>query len=227
MSFKEIVTNFLISLISIVLGVVVTFAGQGQIDRLADRREVRSALELVRTELESHISDINEMSEYLVQEKQSADYFLDNRYSLSKCPADSISLHAGNLFADASISLSQDALELLKNSSLFQKIGDNNLSMKIIRAYDTSASIASTMNRRISDRNDRFEEAVNSQTVDRITTDGRIDIRKYIRTPYGLYTIQWLSRQPDPEAFNDVSDVRDALETIDKYLNPIKKRKKK
>ena len=38
-------------------------------------------------------------------------------------------------------------------SSLFQKIGDNGLSMKIIRAYDSCSQMAISVDRHITERN--------------------------------------------------------------------------
>jgi len=215
---KETFAGFFSKLLSVVLGIVITFAVQGRVDRAHARKDVASALDLVRTELSANIRDIDEMSRYLQQEKQAAAYFLDHRASLKSCPEDSINYHGGLLFADASITVSNDALELLKNSSLFQKIGDNDLSMKIIRAYDTCGSIVSNMNRHLSDRDDRFEKSVTAQTAGQFTINGNIDIRKFIRTSYGVYSLQWVANQPGPELYNDVSDVETALAAIDAYL---------
>ena len=218
MRLKEIIINFLISFISIFLGMLCTFAGQGMIDRAADKKEVRSALALVRSELVTNKSDISTMSEYLRQERRAAEYFLENRTKLASCPQDSINFHSGVIFADASITLSQDALELLKMSSLFQKIGDNDTAMKIIRAYDTCSSAAASLNRRIESRNAMFEASVNEQTARKLASTGSIDIKEFIKTNYGLYAIRWLSQQPGPEYYADVSDLDEAIAAIDSYL---------
>lgn len=225
MSFKEIFVNFNISFISIFLGMLCTFAGQGMIDRAADRKEVRTALELVRSELAANIEDIGIMSDYMVQERKSAEYFLENRALLRKCPADSIEYHSSIIFADASITLSHDALELLKMSSLFQKIGSSDLSMKIIRAYDTCESTVANLNRHIAARDSRFDSSVNDRTAAQFASTGSIDIRKYVQTPYGLYTIRWIATQPSPEHFTDVTDVRKAIDAIDTYLQGKRHRK--
>ena len=178
-----------------------------------------SALDLVRTELLANIDDINVMSDYLRQEKKAADFFLDNRFSLKKCPEDSISYNGNLLFADAAISVSSDALELLKSSSLFQKIGDKDLSMKIIRAYDTCGAIASSMNRHLEDRNNRFDKAINNETAKQLITGSNINIRKFISSPYGAYSVQWVANQPDPSQYVDVSDINAAIEAINSHTH--------
>ena len=216
---KDTIIDFFSNMVSVILGIVITFAVQGKIDRLHDRKEVASALDLVRTELSANIQDIQVMSGYLHQEKKAADYFLEHRDMRKDCPEDSILYHSGLLFADASITVSHDALELLKNSSLFQKIGNNDLSMRIIRAYDTSASIVANMNRHLSERNERFDKSVTAQTAGQFTKEGNIDIRKFIKAPFGIYAVQWVANQPGPELYNDVSDIEAALSAIDAYLH--------
>ncbi len=190
---KETTVNFFLNVLSVILGIVITFTIQGMIDRAGDKKEVRSALELVRSELSTNLGDISIMTDYLAQERQSADYFRLHEKDLSRCPADSVQYHSGILFAEASITASNDALELLKMSSLFQKVGNNALSMRIIRAYDCCASIVTNLNRHISTRNTHFEEV------------GRIDVK-------------WLSAQADPALFADVSDIEEAIAAIDAYL---------
>lgn len=215
---KETTKAFFRHLLSVVLGIIITFSVQGIIDRAHVRREVRSALELVRAELVANIDDIGTMSDYLRQERRSAEYFLENRTKLASCPTDSISFHSGVIFAEASITLSHDALELLKMSSLFQKIGDNDTSMKIIRAYDTCSSIASNLNRHIDTRNAMYDSSINEQTARKFATKGSIDIKEYIKTNFGLYTIRWLSLQSGPEYYADTEDLEKAIASIDAFL---------
>jgi hypothetical protein len=215
---KETTKAFFRHLLSVVLGIIITFSVQGIIDRAHVRREVRSALELVRAELVANIDDINTMSDYLRQQRKSAEYFLANRTTLAKCPTDSIYFHSGFVFADASITISQDALELLKMSSLFQKIGDNDTSMKIIRAYDTCSSAVTVLNHHIEERDELFKNSINETNVRRVAGNGSIDIKEYMKTGYGLYVIRWLSDQISPDHYADVSDLEDAIKAIDSYL---------
>ena len=216
---KQDIINFFSSLISIILGVVVTFMIQGKIDRLADKKDVCSALELVRSELSTNMEDFAQMTDYLRDERAAAQYFLDHRYDLWKCPKDSIDYHTGILFADAYITTSQDALQLLKMSSLFQKIGNNDLSMKIIRAYDTCENLTDNMNRHISTRDARFENSVTDKTVKKYAEMGYIEVKDYLKTDYGVYVIRKLATQTDPATTADVSDLQAAVDAIDNYLS--------
>ena len=145
--------SFFSELVAVILGIVVTFAGQGVIDRAHNRKEVRSALQLVRTELVSNRQDIADLRETLNQVQQSAQYLNDNPellanvHRLDSATLDLVTYHQGMVYAEVSVTLPHDALELLKTSSIFQKIGDNTLSMKIIRAYDTCQNIVESIDR--------------------------------------------------------------------------------
>ena len=215
---KDTIINIFSNLVSVVLGIVITFSVQGMIDRAQGRKDVRSGLELVRTELTANLEDIRTMCSYLEDERASARYLLSNRMRLERCPADSVDYCSGVLFADASITLSRDALDLLTMSSLFRQIGDNQLSMNIIRAYDTCLSTASNLNQHIALRNDRFERLVNENTAGRYAVGGQLDVVRFLRTDYGAYAVQWLANQTDPALLADVSDIEEALGAIDAYL---------
>jgi hypothetical protein len=89
---------------------------QGILDRQRDKRAVRSALELVRTELAANLDDIGILSDYFRQEQASARYLADHEKDLAKCPADSVNYHVGIVNADVSVAFSHDALALLKMS---------------------------------------------------------------------------------------------------------------
>ena len=215
---KESVTSFLSNILSVILGIFITFTIQGMIDRSKEKKETRSSLELVRSELVTHMDDISIMADYLHQEKASAEYILSNKDSLDSCPEDSVNYHSSMIFADVSFSLSQDALELLKMSSVFQSIKSNGLSMKIIRAYDSCSSIVYNLNRHLSSRDARFENSIDKETAGLYALGGNISIKDFIKTDYGLYSIKWLTAQPDPENFTDVSDIQEAVHAIDSYL---------
>ena len=146
-SFKEAFIDFLNRLLPVVTGIAITFTVQGLINREHDRKAVRSAMELVRTELTSNLDDIEHLNDFLREQKTSAQYLVEHRNDLKSCPAEIVRYHQGIVNAYVALILSDAALELLKQSSLFQKIGDNSLSMKIIGAYDTCDIMVADINR--------------------------------------------------------------------------------
>ena len=192
---KERTIDFLLKMLSVILGIVITFTVQGMINRAQDKRNVRSALELVRTELLANREDINTLNkDFVEKERVGADYYLTYLANPKKNPSDSLEYYEGILLANVSVHLPHDALELLKNSSLFQKIGDNPLSMKIIRAYDSCASTEAYITRHIATRDTRYKGKMDAEFLRPLTV-------------------------PNQEAFTDVSDIDAAVEAIDAYLN--------
>ena len=186
---KELILGFFSNLVAVILGIVITFAVQGMINRAQDRKDVRSALELVRSELATNLEDIGMLDEYLDETQVSARYLAAHEKDLAKCPEDSVLLHTGIVYADVSVALSHDALELLKMSTLFPKIGDNNLSMKIIRAYDACDLTVSNVARYLTRRDNHRAEVA-----------------------------RWLIDQPIPEEYMDTGDIQDAIDAIDTFL---------
>ena len=82
---NESFKSFLLNALSVILGIVITFTVQGMIDRSSDKADVRSALFLVRAELAKNMEDIDLMSDYLVQERESASYLISHMDDLSSC----------------------------------------------------------------------------------------------------------------------------------------------
>jgi len=201
---KESVSSFLSNVLSVILGIAITFAVQGMIDRSRVRKDVRSALELIRTELQSNQADIATMADYLDSERAAAKYFLSLDDGWTGASSDSVGIYGGILLSDASIALSDDALQLLKMSSLFQSIGNDGLSMKIIHAYDTCELIAAALNRHIEARNVRLGEVE--------------DIRTFFTSAEGRKALRLISLQANPARIAETGALEAAIQAIDKYL---------
>jgi arginine utilization protein RocB len=144
--------DFLNKLLPVVTGIAITFTLQGINNRAHERKAVQSAMELVRTELTSNLKDIGQLTDYLRQEVVSSKYLSDHKDDLASCPAEIVKYHQGQVNAYVSLVLSKNALELLKMSSLFPKVGDNDLSMKIIRAYEACELLQTDINRHYASR---------------------------------------------------------------------------
>ena len=160
LTFKGWLRDFVNKLLPVVTGIAITFTLQGIVNRSHERKSVRSAMELVRTELKSNLHDIDHLTDFLKQEVISAQYLSDHQHDLASCPADIVKYHKGQVNAYVSLALSQNALELLKMSSLFPKVGDNDLSMEIIRAYDACELLQTDINRHYSNRSESIGDRV-------------------------------------------------------------------
>ena len=110
---RESAKTFLLDVSSVILGIAITFSVQGIIDRSQEKQDIRAALDLVRSELKTNIADVSDMADYLYSERTAARYLLEHRKNLKACPDSLVKEYSGIIFANASITLCDDALELL------------------------------------------------------------------------------------------------------------------
>lgn len=124
-------SSFLSNILSVVLGIFITFWIQGMIDRKAERADVRSALELVKEELLENKGSLEDAIGIIAMEREAAESLRG-----SEGLTDTMNTRNTVLYSEYFFTVTDDALELLKSSSLFQKMNDNALALSIIKAYD-------------------------------------------------------------------------------------------
>ncbi|MBQ0079987.1 MAG: hypothetical protein KBS95_00345 [Alistipes sp.] len=128
-------TNHILNFIAVCLGIIITFAGQGLINSIAERKEVKSSLLLVKNELLDNMSYIELSDSVMNMFSQAGKFLIRYEGHYNDAPKDSMMMHCYVPFIVYEITHSEEALELLKNSSLFTKIKDFNLSLDIIHTY--------------------------------------------------------------------------------------------
>lgn len=136
------VTNFL----AVALGIVITFAVQGQVDKKHEKEGIKSGLNLAAKELDSNLADIQYAKEGMELVIRSAKYLYDHIDNLGACPADSINYHWEILQEDAYLTLPDDALQMLKSTFLYSDLLDRELAMSIVQAYDICDALQRTIN---------------------------------------------------------------------------------
>lgn len=127
--------GFLMGFISVVLGIVITFGGEALIAKHNEENDLKDVLVLVRDELQNDVKIMNETNEKLELENRASLYLMKYYDNFEACEWDSMKLYCNAPMNQENPSSSQDALELLKTSSLLQKIKDKNLALDIIKAY--------------------------------------------------------------------------------------------
>lgn len=131
--------SYLMNFAAVCLGIAITFAGQGLINRHTERNEVKSSLMLVRNELQDNLSYIDLSDSILTLYSESAQFLIRYEGRYSEAPKDSMAKYCNIPLSIYEITHSEEALELLKNSSLFTKIKDLDLSLEIIHTYGAIA----------------------------------------------------------------------------------------
>lgn len=155
--------SFFTNILAVVLGIFITFGIQGLIDSKAEKKDVMSAIELVKEELTANMNDLQGVLGIIDLEKSAAVSLHDNLGNLNQCDPDSIRVWNTILGSKYFFTVTDDALELLKSSSLFQKINDKNLALGIIKAYDYLGANAQAFNTHEQYKITLYEDANNEK----------------------------------------------------------------
>lgn len=127
--------NFIMEFLSVFLGIIITFAGTDWIEERNEQKNVHEALMLVNAELKDNLDIMQEVQDHVDLELKAAKYLMQYYDNFEACEKDSMRLYCNRPLEICPARVSDEALELLKNSALFQKIKDKELALSIIRAY--------------------------------------------------------------------------------------------
>lgn len=129
--------DFFRNFIAVVLGIVITFAGSDLIEERKIRNEVKDALSLVKDEILLNRETIEELMEQELFEQRGACYLLQYKDSIDKASPDSIEKYGYSPFQSFNPIYIDDAMEMLKSSSLISAIENKKLATRIIQTYNT------------------------------------------------------------------------------------------
>lgn len=127
--------DFFRNFLAIVLGVVVTFVGSDMITEYNSQKELAKAMQLVKSELLLNRKEVSEMQERMFLERNSSYYLLQYKGRMHEASRDSLNKYSSIPFQYAYYTFVDDAMEMLKTSSLIQKIEDKELALQIIKTY--------------------------------------------------------------------------------------------
>lgn len=214
--------GFALNFVAVCLGIIITFAGQGLINRSAQNREVKSSLELVKNELQDNLSYIELADSILEFHAKAAKFLIRYEGSYPQAPADSMALLCNIPLTAVEITHSEEALELLKNSSLFTKIKDMELSLEIIHTYGI-ISDQMKMNRFYHERKGKYLEDALTEHVRSVLSQDNVTANRLwsaiTSTDLGKQYLRELIRL---QMSIDSSQAKEAIEStishIDRYL---------
>lgn len=135
--FKRRTGDFICNFTAVVLGILITFAGTDWIEERKTDKEVKDALSLVKDEMLINRERIKAMMEDEVFQQRGALYLLQYKDSLDKASSDSLEKYCNFTFQSRSDLYINDAMEMLKTSSLMPVIRDKKLVTQIIKTYNT------------------------------------------------------------------------------------------
>lgn len=163
--------GYIMNFVAVCLGIIITFAGQGIINRHVERSEVKSSLTLVKNELQDNLSYIEFADSVLEVYSEAARFLIRYEGHYSDAPKDSMAAYCNIPLTVFEITHSDEALELLKNSNLFTKIKDLDLSLEIIHTYGAIADEMTLVKLYNEHKNDYLEDAMTGNVKEVLSQD--------------------------------------------------------
>ncbi|MBQ0019528.1 MAG: hypothetical protein KBT39_03295 [Bacteroidales bacterium] len=128
--------SFLMQFFAVMLGIIVTFAGESIISSHNTNKEVKTSLQLAKGELLDNLKEVENADTIWKLQGQASRFLYTYMDSLEKAPQDSLAFYCNLPVTLASFSSTEHALDLMKSSGVFAKMDDKALALDIVRAYD-------------------------------------------------------------------------------------------
>lgn len=214
--------GYLMNFVAVCLGIAITFAGQGIINRNAERNEVKRSLILVKNELQDNISYIEYSDSVLTLFAEASRFLIEYEDCYDQAPVDSMAAYCNVPLTVYEISHADDALELLKTSSLFTKIKDQNLSLEIIHTYGAIADEMAVVNFYHERRGKYLEDALNGKVKDILANDGITAVQLWnaiTSSKEGKQYLRELCRlQMEHSSYEVKNTINNTIALIDRYI---------
>lgn len=136
--------DFFRNFIAVMLGIIITFAGSDWITERNIQKELEKSLQLVKSELLLNKETIQEMGNRVAWEQKAARYLFKYKNKRNEISQDSVNQYLPFLFQWSKFTFTNDAIEMLKTSSLIQKIRNKELALQIIKAYGIIKAVESS-----------------------------------------------------------------------------------
>lgn len=227
--------DFFRNFIAVMLGIIITFAGSDWITERNTQKELEKSLQLVKSELLLNKETIQEMGKRVAWEQKAARYLFKYKNKENEVSQDSVNQYLPFLFQWSKFTFTNDAIEMLKTSSLIQKIRNKELALQIIKAYGTIKAVESSFEMYVyykTQVQDEFNAhpQVKAYTYNQIRNrenpdyQGGDDLSEQLRLiftlPEGLNMLQTIPNIISPQTYyTSVEEINKVVAAIDKEYN--------
>lgn len=128
--------EYMLQLSVVILGIVITFAGSGLIERWQRQRQVKMTMQLIVEELHTNRALAGYVCEKLEYDRRGMLMFQSYDMDIDAIPVDSLHQYGLLIGAHRSFVLQADALEVLKASGAISSVGDKQFLMKLLGCYN-------------------------------------------------------------------------------------------
>lgn len=149
MNFRSFTTwkigDFILQLLVVILGIVVTFAAGNAVSERTKAKEVAKAMEIVKNELERNLEDFDQITERLRLEQRICRYIRSYEKHIEEASADTLRKYLSMPFQVSSFIPASDAMEMLRASSLLPNVENKELVLDILKAYNGLQEVKETV----------------------------------------------------------------------------------
>ena len=130
----------------VVIGVLITFVGSELVTRCSEQKDIKSTMLLIKDELKSNRKNFEGIvSEFSTDERLSA-LLVEHDMNVRLIPEDSLKQFRYSIGQIRSFYYTRNALDILKNSMLMQKISDKEFLLSLIDVYEALEGFKLSMN---------------------------------------------------------------------------------
>ena len=166
--------GFVMNFLAVVLGIGITFGGEEIISSIHQKNEARENLKLLAEELHENMKNIHIADSVMKMDSRVGDFMERYEGKYQSAPKDSMQVYTSALFMMHEISPVTDVFELLKSANVFIEIDDKDLSVDIMRAYDSLKDLLTLFNYYNKDKQ-KYVEGCNDEDVQKLVATGKND----------------------------------------------------
>ena len=219
---KEKWVEALLNFLAVCLGIAITFTGDGIISRQREKKEVASSLTLVKNELEDNLSFIEYSDSVFSAIADAAEFLIRYEGNYKAAPYDSLMQYCNIPLISYEITYSDEALELLKTSSIFTKIKDQELSLELIHAYGAISDEFKVIRFFHERKNKYLEDAMSPEVKEILASDNVTAERLWTAMTRGREGRQFIRELYRLQSMHDSSPVKEVvngtISHIDQFL---------
>lgn len=130
----------------VVIGVLITFMGSDLMTRNSEKRDIQSTMSLIRDELKSNRKKFENIVSEFSEDERLSTLLAEHDMKYRTIPEDSLKQFCTVLGHIRGFTYTRNALDILKNSMLMQKISDKDLLLQLTEIYEILDGFKLTMN---------------------------------------------------------------------------------
>ncbi|MCD8182111.1 MAG: hypothetical protein LUE99_02380 [Bacteroides sp.] len=138
--------DFVWQIAVVVIGVVITFMGSDLVTQNSEKKDIRATMSLIRDELKSNREKFEAIVVEFSEDEHLSAILTKHDMKYRTIPEDSLRQFALLLGHIRGFSYTRNALDILKNSMLMQKISDKELLLQLTEVYERLDGFKATMN---------------------------------------------------------------------------------